>query len=105
MQWYGRFVLFHKERCGKAVHSAEMRTAEVEAFLTHLAVNREVAASSQNQAMNALVFFYREVLNLPLESSEACRAKHNRRLPVVLQPVLPRDLRYHLHIHHLNPSP
>jgi integron integrase len=84
VQWYRRFVLFHKERCGKAVHPAEMGTAEVEAFLTHLAVNREVAASSQNQALNALVFLYREVLNLPLEGIEASRAKHNRRLPMVL---------------------
>lgn len=84
VQWYRRFVIFHKERCGGAVHPADMGTAEVEAFLTHLAVNRGVAATSQNQAMNALVFLYRKVLKLPLEGIEASRAKHNRRLPVVL---------------------
>lgn len=84
VQWYRRYVLFHKERCGKAVHPAEMGTSEVEAFLTHLAVNRELAATSQNQAMNALVFLYHEVLKLPLEGINASRAKHNRRLPVVL---------------------
>ena len=84
VQWYRRFVLFHKERCGSAVHPAEMGAAEVEAFLTHLAVNREVAATTQNQALNALVFLYKEVLKLPLEGIEASRAKHSRRLPVVL---------------------
>ena len=65
VQWYRRFVLFHKERCGKAVHPTEMGVAEVEMFLTHLAVDREVAATSQDQALNALVFLYREVLKLP----------------------------------------
>jgi integron integrase len=84
VQWYRRFVLFHKERRGMAVHPAEMGAAEIEAFLTDLAVEREVAASSQNQALNALVFLYREVLKVPLEGIEATRAKHNKRLPVVL---------------------
>ena len=57
---------------------------EVEAFLTHLAVNRGVGAVSQNQALNALVFLYREVLKIELEGIEARRAKHTRRLPIVL---------------------
>ena len=55
-----------------------------EAFLTHLAVNRGVAAVSQNQALNALVFLYREVLKMEFEGINAKRAKHSRRLPLVL---------------------
>ena len=55
--WYRQFVKFHDLR-----HPQEMGKAEVEAFLTHLAVNRGVVASTQNQALNALAFLYREVL-------------------------------------------
>jgi integrase len=83
-QWYKRYVLFHKEVSGAMRHPAEMGAAEVEAFLTHLAVNRELSASSQNQALNALVFLYREVLKVPLAGIEATRAKRTKRLPVVL---------------------
>jgi site-specific recombinase XerD len=77
--WYRRYVLWHGKR-----HPAEMGTAEVEAFLTHLAVNRGLAAVSQNQALNALLFLYREVLKIELEDINAKRAKHHKRLPVVL---------------------
>ncbi len=77
--WYRRFVLWHGKR-----HPREMGTAEVEAFLTHLAVNRGVAAVSQNQALNALLFLYREVLKIELAGIDARRAKHSRRLPLVL---------------------
>ena len=84
MGWYRRFVLWHKERAGQAVHPAEMGAAEVEAFLTHLAVNRGVSAVTQNQALNAVLFLYREVLKLELEGINAQRAKHHKHLPVVL---------------------
>jgi integron integrase len=77
--WYRRFVLWHGKR-----HPAEMGAAEVEAFLTHLAVNRGLAAVSQNQALNALVFLYREVLKIELSDINAKRAKHTKRLPEVL---------------------
>jgi integron integrase len=77
--WYRRYVLWHGKR-----HPAEMGTAEVEAFLTHLAVNRGLAAVSQNQALNALLFLYRDVLKIELEDINAKRAKHHKRLPVVL---------------------
>lgn len=77
--WYRRFVLWHGKR-----HPVEMGAPEVEAFLTHLAVNLSVAATTQNQALNALVFFYREVLKMELEGIAASRAKHSKRLPVVL---------------------
>ena len=77
--WYRRFVLWHGKR-----HPQEMGAAEVEAFLTHLAVNRGVAAVSQNQALNALIFLYREVLKRELAGIDAKRAKHSPRLPIVL---------------------
>jgi len=77
--WYRRYVLWHGKR-----HPRELGAAEVEAFLTHLAVNRGVGAVSQNQALNALVFLYREVLELELAGIEAKRAKQTRRLPLVL---------------------
>jgi integron integrase len=77
--WYRRYVLWHGKK-----HPAEMGAVEVEAFLTHLAVERKLAASSQNQALNALVFLYREVLKVELEGVDAQRAKHTKRLPTVL---------------------
>jgi integron integrase len=77
--WYRRFVLWHGKK-----HPAEMGEAEVGAFLTHLAVERGLAAVSQNQALNALVFLYREVLKRELGGVDAKRAKHTKRLPVVL---------------------
>lgn len=84
IQWYKRFVLFQKEVHGTMRHPAEMGAAEISAFLTHLAVNRDLAAASQNQALNALVFLYRVVLKIPLEGIEAVRAKRTKYLPVVL---------------------
>jgi integron integrase len=82
--WYKRFVLWHKERAGEAVHPSKMGAAEIEAFLNHLAVNRGVAAVTQNQALNAVVFLYREVLKQEPGGFNALRAKHHKRLPVVL---------------------
>lgn len=61
LQWIWRFILFHDKR-----HPREMRVLEVEAFLTHLAVEGRVAASTQNQALSALLFLYREVLGINL---------------------------------------
>jgi integron integrase len=62
-----------------------MGAAEVGQFLTHLAVGREVSASTQNQALNALVFLYGKVLEAPLgEIASVVRAKTSQRLPVVL---------------------
>ncbi len=56
--WIKRFILFHRKR-----HPNEMGKPEIEAFLTHLAINRNVAASTQNQAFNAILFLYTHVLN------------------------------------------
>jgi site-specific recombinase XerD len=69
--WVRRFILFHNKR-----HPKEMGAAEVRAFLTHLAVKRDVAASTQNQALNALVFMFRDVLGRnPAEFGDFRRAK------------------------------
>lgn len=80
LDWIRRFIVFHNKR-----HPNSMGAQEVEQFLTHLAVQGQVAASTQNQAKSALLFLYREVLNteLPwLDNVE--KAKTPQRLPVVL---------------------
>jgi integron integrase len=78
--WIRRFILFHEKR-----HPKEMGAAEVQAFLTHLAVEEKVAAATQNQAFAALLFLYREVLQKPLGNIESVvRAKKPKRLPEVL---------------------
>jgi integron integrase len=78
--WIKRFILFHGKR-----HPQQMGSPEIEAFLTHLAVEQRVAAATQNQALCALLFLYRDVLRQEVDASiEAVRAKKPRRLPVVL---------------------
>jgi integron integrase len=78
--WVKRFVLFHGKR-----HPRELGLPEVEAFLTDLAVQQHVAASTQNQALSALLFLYAEVLQQPLEGPiHAVRAKQTEHLPTVL---------------------
>src|ERR1700704_3584450 len=77
--WIKRFILFHGKR-----HPRELDAEAVRIFLTHLAVNEHVAASTQNQAFNALLFLYRQVLkmgSLNIEGVE--RARQSRKLPVV----------------------
>jgi integron integrase len=78
--WIRRFILFHDKR-----HPREMGAVEVGRFLSDLAVTHRVAASTQNQAFNALLFLYREVLHLDWgQLGEVERAKRPERLPVVL---------------------
>lgn len=80
LAWMKRFILFHDKR-----HPKYLGVKEIEAFLSHLAVNRNVAASTQNQAFNAILFLYREILRKDLgETIDAVRAKKPKRLPVVL---------------------
>jgi integron integrase len=80
VQWAKRFILFHRKR-----HPEFMHDQEVVEFLTYLAVERNVSASTQNQALNALVFLYKRVLENPLgDISAAARAKKPQKLPVVL---------------------
>jgi integron integrase len=78
--WIKRYIFFHNKR-----HPKEMGAAEIEAFLTHLAVQQKVASSTQNQALSALLFLYRDVLKLPLKRPiDAIRARKPKRLPTVL---------------------
>src|SRR3954454_25295134 len=80
VQWVKRFIVFHGKR-----HPSELREAEVATFLTHLAVVGNVASSTQNQALNALVFLYGKVLSRPLaECVGIVRAKRSQRVPTVL---------------------
>jgi integron integrase len=78
--WIRRFILFHGKR-----HPRELAEPEIAQFLTHLAVERHVSASTQTQALCALLFLYRVVLGLQLvHVDELVRAKRPARLPVVL---------------------
>ena len=77
--WIKRFILFHNKR-----HPKDMGAEEVQAYLTYLAVNQHVAASTQNQALNAIVFLYKHVIHKELgDFSSAVRAKKPGRLPTV----------------------
>ena len=80
-QWLRRFLRFHQLR-----HPREMGSAEVNAFLTHLAVEGQVSASTQNQSLAALLFLYRVLLERDLDREGVVRARQKRRLPVVLTP-------------------
>ena len=80
VQWVKRFILFNGKR-----HPKDMGAPEVEAFLTHLAVEGNVAAATQNQALSALLFLYREVLGIDLPwLDNVTHAKRPQRMPVVL---------------------
>ena len=83
LRWIEEFLRFHRDKCGKWVHPAEMGNAEINAYLTYLAVTRKVAASTQNQALSALLFLYTQVLELQVQF-DAVRAQRPERLPVVL---------------------
>lgn len=79
-EWIKRYIRFHHYR-----HPLEMGGAEIEAFLTHLAVKRNVAGATQNQALAALLFLYKEVLKVDLPwLNGIVRAKKPKHLPVVL---------------------
>jgi len=81
--WVRRFCVFHKLR-----HPRELGPPEIEAFLSHLANEEHVSASTQNQALAALLFLYAHVLSVPLERlGEFTRAKRPHRVPNVLTPA------------------
>src|SRR5512134_953162 len=78
--WVKRFIFFHHVR-----HPADMAESEINAFLTHLAVKEKVSASTQNQALSALLFLYRYVLDREIgDLGEVIRARKPRHLPVVM---------------------
>ena len=78
--WIKHFILFHNKR-----HPREMGAREIEAFLSYLATERDVSASTQNQALSAVLFLYKEVLEIQLPWLDGVtRARTPKRLPVVL---------------------
>lgn len=79
--WIKRYIFFHQKK-----HPIEMGKEEIEAFLTHLAVDRKVSATTQNQAFNAILFLYTQVLGIPLKDQniQALRAQQRIHIPVVL---------------------
>jgi len=88
LQWIRRYVAFHDRR-----HPRDLGAPEVEQFLTHLAVNGKVSASTQNQALQAVLFLYRQVLGVDLPWLEnVTRATRPKRLPVVLSRAEVRSL-------------
>jgi len=83
ISWINQYILFNGKR-----HPTEMGAAEVEAFLTYLATARHVSSSTQNQALSAILFLYRDVLAVSLPWFDGFeRSKKPRRLPVVLTPL------------------
>jgi len=96
LDWTKRFILFHDKR-----HPRDMAEPEVHAFLSHLALNRNVAPATQNQALNALSFLYQVVLERPLNKSIGfTRAKKKQKLPVVLTRDEVQSLLRELNGHH-----
>lgn len=96
LQWMRRFIAFHGRR-----HPREMGAPDVEAFLTHLAVKRGVAPSTQNQALQALLFLYKRVLGIELPwLDEVVRAGQAKRVPVVLSRAEVTAVLEHLAGHH-----
>jgi integrase len=88
VRWCRRYILFHNKR-----HPQDMGKMELEAFLSHLAIEGQVGASTQNQALNAVVFLYRHVLEMEFDFPlDAIRAKRPKRLPVVLTKAEVREV-------------
>lgn len=79
IDWMRRYILFHRKR-----HPADMGSSEIQTFLVHLASERKVAASTQNQALSAILFLYREVLHKEVEPILISTARRPERLPTVL---------------------
>jgi integron integrase len=87
VDWVRRYIFFHSKK-----HPNEMGVGEIEAFLTHLAVVRTVSASTQNQALSALLFLYKEVLDIEIKGVSAIRSKKPTKLPIVLSQKEVQDL-------------
>jgi integron integrase len=97
-QWILRFIRFY----GARRHPSEMGTVEIETYLSHLASGEKVSAATQRQALNAIVFLYKHVLDIDLcEAIAPVRAKRRRRLPVVLSMLETEHLLSLMHGQHL----
>jgi len=91
--WIRRFVKYHNNR-----KPSSMGAPEIHEYLSHLAINREVAPSTQNQALNAIVFLYRDVIKKDVgDFSDFARARQRKRLPVVLSRPETLTLLQHVH--------
>ncbi len=85
VDWIRRFIHFHKTPQGIFRHPRDMGLPEISAFLSHLAVERNVSASTQNQAFYAILFLYKNVLEIELSGSlDSVRAKPSQNVPTVL---------------------
>ncbi|WP_126456275.1 integron integrase [Sulfuriflexus mobilis] len=98
IQWIKRYIFFHNKR-----HPRDMDASHIASFLSYLAVEKHVAASTQNQALSALLFLYKKVLNIePAWVDDVIRAKRPARLPVVLDRETVTLLLSHMHgVHRL----
>ena len=83
VRWIREYLQFHKQKNGRWIHPNQLGNPEINQFLTMLAVQRNVAASTQNQALSAILFLYTQVLQTKIKI-DATRAKRPERLPVVL---------------------
>lgn len=79
VQWCRRYILYHNKR-----HPAEMGKPEIQQYMDYLANQAQVAASTQNQALHAILFLYREILGVDIQGVQTLRAKEAKRLPTVL---------------------
>src|SRR4029079_16211190 len=92
LRWMKQYILFHNKR-----HPVDMGEPEVTAFLSQLAVDRQVSSSTQNQALAALLFLYKHVLKQPLDWLDKIqRAKKPERLPLVFTREEVRSILIHL---------
>jgi integron integrase len=91
-EWVVRFLKFHREKAGEWRHPRDLGSKAVTPFLTYLATERDVGISTQNQALNALLFLYREVLTLPMVAGDFVRVKRQPGLPTVLTQEEVREL-------------
>ena len=89
--WIRRYLQFTKVRHGQWIHPSQLGDEDINAFLSMLAVDRNVAASTQNQSLSALLFLYSKILKLNIKI-DAVRAKSSQRLPVVLTPAVSDSL-------------
>ncbi len=96
--WAKRFILFNNKR-----HPSEMAEPEVSNYLSYLAIQKNVAASTQNQALNAIAFMYKHVIKIPLGKLDSIRAKKPERLPIILTQNEVRELFKALEMTHFLP--
>lgn len=93
MGWCKQFILFHNKK-----HPAEMREKEISAFLCHLAIKRNVSASTQNQAMHSILFMYKHILKIELKHlDDIIKAKKPKQIPDVFTEIEVSNIINNLH--------